>query len=108
DALFPEDNPVGQPIRIGVVPFEVIGVLGAKGVQADGDEDNQVVVPIRTALRRVFNTTALSTIFVSVTHQGAMTDVETEMAAVLRADHRLGRDGEADDFAIQNAARMFA
>jgi putative ABC transport system permease protein len=108
DALFPGDDPVGQQIRIGAVPFDVIGVLAAKGVQADGDEDNQAVVPIRTALRRVFNATALSTIYVSVSDEGAMTDAETEIGALLRTDHRIDRDGRADDFEIQNAARMFA
>lgn len=107
DALFPDDDAVNQDIRIGNVPFEVIGVLAAKGTQADGDEDNQVIVPIRTALRRVFNTTALSTIFVSVTDQHATVDAEHEIAGVLRADHRLGNEGQSDDFEVQNAARMF-
>ena len=108
DALFPDDDPIGQQIRIGNVPFDVIGVLAGKGVQADGDEDNQAVVPIRTALRRVFNTTALSTIYVSVNDQRAMTDAETQIGSVLRIDHRADQDGRADDFEIQNAARMFA
>jgi putative ABC transport system permease protein len=108
DALFPDDDPVGQQVRIGAVPFDVIGVLAGKGVQADGDEDNQAVVPIRTALRRVFNTTALSTIYVSVSDERAMTDAETEIAVLLRTDHRVDREGRADDFEIQNAARMFA
>jgi len=108
DALFPDDDPVGQPLRIGDVPFDIVGVLEAKGVQADGDEDNQAVVPVQTALRRVFNTTSLTTIFVSVKDDRAMTDAETEIGALLREDHRLGRDGQSDDFAIQSAARMFA
>jgi putative ABC transport system permease protein len=108
DALFPDDDPVGQPVRIRDVPFEIVGVLAAKGVQADGDEDNQVVVPVRTALRRVFNTTALTTIFVSAKDDRAVTDVESEIGAVLRENHRLGEEGQPDDFEIQNAARMFA
>jgi putative ABC transport system permease protein len=108
DALFLDDDPVGEQLRIRDVPFDIVGVLLPKGVQADGDEDNQVVVPVKTALRRVFNTTSLTTIFVSVKDDRAMTDAETEMGAVLREDHRLGGEGQPDDFEIQNAARMFA
>ncbi len=108
DALFPREDPVGAQVRLGDVPFDVVGVLEAKGVQADGDEDNQVVVPIRTALRRVFNTTFLSTILVSVKDERAMADCEAEIADLLRSGHRLARDGRSDDFEIQNAARTFA
>ncbi len=107
DALFPDEEAVGQPLRIDGVPFDVVGVLAAKGVQADGDEDNQVLVPIRTALRRVFNTTSLSTIFVSVEDNQPLTEAESDIRAVLRADHRLG-DGQPDDFEVQNAAQMLA
>jgi putative ABC transport system permease protein len=107
EALFPGEDPVGQQIRIRGVPFDVVGVLAPKGVMAGGDEDNQVLVPIRTALRRVFNTTSLNTVFVSVKDAGSMDEAETEIAAVLRDRHRLDRSGRPDDFEIQNAARMF-
>src|SRR5207302_999234 len=67
EALFGREEAIGREIRIGVVPFEVIGVLRGKGVLADGsDEDNQILIPIRTALRRVLNTRRLSAVFVSV------------------------------------------
>ena len=62
EALFPDGDAVGAEVRVRGVPFDVIGVLEAKGVSADGgDEDNQIVVPLRTAMRRVFNTTWLTT-----------------------------------------------
>src|SRR5262249_24399789 len=60
-ALF-DANPVGRSIRIRGIPFEVIGSLAPKGVVAGGDEDNQIVVPIRTARRRLFNATWLTSI----------------------------------------------
>lgn len=106
DALFDED-PVGQPIRIRGIPFDVIGVLAAKGVVAGGDEDNQVVVPIRTALRRVFNRVSLTSIFVTVADAGRMGDAEREIAAGLRERHRIG-PGEQPDFEVQNAASFIA
>jgi putative ABC transport system permease protein len=106
DALFDGDAS-GQRIRIHSVPFTVIGVLAAKGVQADGDEDNQVLVPLRTALRRVFNVTWLTTIFVSATDPRAVAMAETAIDALLRRRHRPTVDGQPD-FEIQDATKFFA
>jgi putative ABC transport system permease protein len=101
DALF-EHDPIGEAIRIRGVPFEIIGVLAAKGVVAGGDEDNQIVIPIRTALRRVFNATWLTTIFVRVTNSDMMPEAEREIAGVLRQRHRIAPEAQAD-FDVQNA-----
>jgi putative ABC transport system permease protein len=106
DALF-DGHPVGRQIRIERIPFEVIGVLAPKGVLADGDEDNQVLVPIRTALRRVFNTNWLNVVFVSARDPGSTAVAEAGIGAVLRQRHRAARDGEPD-FEIQNADKFFA
>lgn len=109
EQLFPGEDPVGRSIRIRGVPFEVVGTLEAKGVLADGsDEDNQVLIPLRTALRRVFNTTWLSTVFVSVRDPRTMDEAQTEIAALLRERHRLGRTGKPDDFEVQNKTRFLA
>jgi putative ABC transport system permease protein len=105
-ALF-DENPVGESIRIRGIPFEVIGALAPKGVVAGGDEDNQIVVPIRTALRRLFNATWLTSIFVNVTDSRAMPDAESEISGILRARHRVGPD-EQPDFEVQNAATFLA
>jgi putative ABC transport system permease protein len=102
DTLFPGDDPVGQQIRVRGATFDIIGVLDAKGVLADGDEDNQVVVPVRTALRRVFNSRSLTTVFVSVKNGRNMEGAAREIGALLRERHRAG------DVEIQNAARFFA
>ncbi len=109
EQLFPGEDPVGRPIRIRGVPFEVLGVLESKGVQADGsDEDNQVVIPLRTALRRVFNTTWLSTVFVSIRDPQTMKEAEAEITDLLRERHQLERNGKPDDFAVQNKTRFLA
>ena len=106
DALFDED-PVGREIRIRGVPFDVIGVLALKGVLADGDEDDQVLVPIRTALRRVFNTTSLSAVYVSVSDARSVSVTKDEIGVELGRRHRPTRDG-TPDFEVQDAARFFA
>jgi putative ABC transport system permease protein len=104
--LFDGAEARGQTIRIRGVPFDVIGVLAEKGALADGsDEDNRVLIPIRTALRRVFNSTWLDPIFVSVQDPRQMSGAEYEIASVLRIRHGLDAAGKPDDFAIQNKSR---
>src|SRR5262245_10457868 len=105
-ALFDED-PVGQSIRLRGIPFEVIGSLAPQGVVAGGDEDNQIVVPIRTARRRLFNATWLTSIFVNVSDSRAMPDAEREIGRVLRVRHGVAAD-ERPDFEVQNAASFLA
>lgn len=106
ESLF-DDDPVGEQVRIRRVPFDVIGVLAPKGALADGDEDNQVLVPIRTALRRVVNSTWLSSVFVSVRGGDPQNfrDAESAIGALLRQRHRVGSEGQPD-FEVQNAARF--
>jgi putative ABC transport system permease protein len=107
EELFKGTDPVGQEIRIRGVPFEVIAVLEPKGVTADGsNEDNQVLIPIRTALRRVFNSTWLNEVFVSIRDIKKMEYAQGEMANLLRDRHGLERADKPDDFAIQNTSKL--
>jgi putative ABC transport system permease protein len=104
EALFPDSlQPVGRTIRIGRVPFEVIGVLAPKGVSVDGSatEDDRILVPLETALRRLFNTEYLKAIFLEVRASSPMADAEEEVAAILRERHDIPV-GAKDDFAIQH------
>ncbi|HLA76043.1 MAG TPA: ABC transporter permease [Vicinamibacteria bacterium] len=108
DTLFPGADPIGLAIRIRGVPFEVVGVLEPRGVLADGsDEDSKVLIPIRTALRRVFNSRWLTAIFVAVGDPERMAEAELAIRDLLRERHRLGT-GKPDDFAIQNQAKLLA
>ncbi len=102
-ALFDGGDGVGKEIRVRGVIFEVIGVLEAKGVLPDGsDEDNQILVPIRTALRRVINTTWLTSVFVRVNDPKKMAEARTEITSLVRERH--GRN----DFAIQSTSKFLA
>jgi putative ABC transport system permease protein len=111
ERLFGDQDPgalVGQPIRLRGIPFEVVGVLAAKGVQPDGsDEDNQIVIPIRTALRRVFNVTSLSSVGVSLRDPRRMEEAQAQIRALLRERHRRGA-GKADDFEVQDRTKLLA
>jgi putative ABC transport system permease protein len=105
--LFPGADPLGRQIRIGRVPFEVVGLLAPKGLDPNGaDQDDIIVIPLRTAMRRVLNVTHLQTIYVQARGSGALARAEQEIRAVLRDRHRLG--AKADDFTIQNQATLLA
>ena len=109
EMLFDDRNSVGQQILVRGIPFEVVGVLKAKGVLADGsDEDDRVVIPIRTALRRVFNQTWLNPIFISVDHVANMDEARTEIAELLRVRHGLIERDQPDDFSIQDKTQVLA
>jgi len=106
--LFPGEDAVGRAVRLRGLPFEVVGVLEAKGIQADGsDQDGNVFIPIRTALRRVFNTTWISAVFVSVAERPQMDAAAAAVRATLRERHRLA-PGADDDFQVQDQARLLA
>ena len=101
--LFGDEPALGRSIRLGGVPFDVIGVLEAKGVTADGtDHDGQVFVPVRTAMRRLKNVTWLNAVFVRAASPGAIPLAERAIADVLAARH------ERVDFEIQNTAVLLA
>jgi putative ABC transport system permease protein len=107
--LFPGEDPVGREVRIGRVPFQVIGTLAERGASAGGmDEDTQVLVPVRTALRRVFNVRALTNVFVTVADERDTARARDEISALLRERHRLDRHGRPDDFAVQDQAKLLA
>ena len=102
-SLFGNADPVGEIILIGRVPFKVTGVLKAKGVNAEGANlDVQVLIPVKTALRRVFNADYLDRIFVEVDNPSLMKTTETEIISALRDYHRLGVMGKENDFTIDN------
>jgi putative ABC transport system permease protein len=104
ELLFPDGNPVGKTVRLGKIPFVVIGVLESKGATVDGlsEEDNQVLIPIQTAMRRAFNLDFIKMIYVQVGDGDRMGAAEEQIADVLRTRHRTGERGRGDDFAIQN------
>lgn len=103
DNLFEGKDPIGETIRLRKIPFEVIGVLKSKGVSPEGsNEDNQILIPINTALRRVFNLNYINSIYVRVKNRRSMATAEKQIAALLRERHRLDIKNKADDFIIQN------
>jgi len=109
-SLFPDSlDPVGSTLRIGRVPFEVIGVLAPKGMSVAGasSEDDRVFVPVETALRRLANLDYLSLIYVQAVGGRAMDQAAAETAAILRVRHDVPDRGP-DDFTLQNQQVVLA
>ncbi len=103
--LFGDENPVGKTMRIQQNPFIVIGVLGSKGQNLDGrDQDDTVIIPLSTAQRKVFGTPFLGSvrmIMVQADSAEGMPRVMESVSSLLRQRHRL-RDGMPDDFFMRN------
>lgn len=107
--LFAGRDAVGRDIRVRGVPFVVVGVLPARGVLADGsDEDAQVLVPLRTAMRRVLNVTWLNGIFVGAARRESTAEAADGIRALLRARHGRGGRTAGDDFEVQDGRRYLA
>jgi len=101
--LFRNVNPVGKVIKINNIPFEVIGVLKAKGLSYDGaNEDDMIFIPMNTGMRRVFNVNYLKNIYVKVKSKENISSTEKEIRSILREKHRLNIHSKEDDFSIQN------
>jgi putative ABC transport system permease protein len=97
---------VGETIRINNVPFEVIGILEPKGVNYAGiDEDDQILIPISTALRRLFNVTYLGSLYIQARDERAMGAAARQVTEILRDRHRI-RSGQPEDFTLQTQAEI--
>ena len=105
--LFGKNDPIGETVRIGRVPFKVIGIMESKGTDLNGvDQDDQIFIPVQTALRRVFNLTYINTINLQVLSSNEMDVAIKQVSEVLRERHRLDRLNKPDDFTIQNQVEL--
>jgi putative ABC transport system permease protein len=108
--LFNGADPVGQSIRINNVPFRVIGELESKGGSGFGNQDDQVLVPLTTALSRLQRNrfgggNVVSQISVQVASANQMQDAIQQISDVLRVRHHIRYD---DDFTIRSQQDMLA
>lgn len=107
--LFGDMNPINKTMRIGNVPFKVIGLLKTKGQSGMGmDQDDLVFIPITTAQKKVFGTDFPGTVkMINVKAQNAeiLSTTEADIKELLQTRHRIGKNQE-DDFEIRNLAEM--
>ena len=109
EALFGSEPAVGQRVIIGQVPFQVIGVLRERGTDLSGsDQDDVVLIPLRTALRRILNQDWLGGIYLQARSQADMAEGAEQVRWLLRERHDLDRRRADDDFEIQTQAELMS
>ncbi len=100
--LFGASSPVGQRLLVNRVPFTVVGVLAERGQGLDvSNEDNQIYVPLTTAMRRLMNADHYSGIVVEIESLQAMDDSADRLRSLLHQLHH-SRSNQPDDFQVQN------
>jgi macrolide transport system ATP-binding/permease protein len=101
--LFGGTNPIGETIKINRVSFQVLGILPVKGATGFGDQDDVIVVPVSTAMRRLLGKTYLDSIDVEVASADASAGVQDAAIDLLGERHHVRQDPE-DAFQIRNMA----
>ncbi len=106
DKLFGGQSPVGSEIRLKGFSCEIIGLLRSKGQAAMGqDQDDMVVMPLRTVQRRLTGTQDIGRIMVSVKQEASMDAVKLQLASLLRERRRIG-ETEEDDFRVMDTRQL--
>ena len=107
-ALFPGSDPVGQTVRLRNVPFRVIGVLTEKGQNAQGsDQDDVVLAPYTTVRNRLAGRMFIAQILASASSPEDIDAAQKEAALILREAHALS-EWEEDDFTVRNQTEIAA
>jgi putative ABC transport system permease protein len=102
--LFPNEDPIGQLIRVRNVPFRVVGVLSSKGQSAMGtDNDDIVLAPATTVLDRLVGGRYINYIQASAVSLQEINQAQDELTKIMREAHHL-HPGEDDDFTVRNQA----
>jgi len=107
--LFGDVDPIGKTIRIGNIPFKVIGLLKSKGSSGMGqDQDDLVFIPITTAQRKVFGTDfpgTVNMITVKAQNDDVISMAQQDIEEILKSRHHIGSKQD-NDFEIRNLAEM--
>ena len=107
DNLFPAgSDPIGKVIRCNQIPFRVIGVLKSKGYNSMGmDQDDVVLAPYSTVMKRLLAQTYLSGIFASALTEDMTDEAVDEITTILRREHKL-KETDDDDFTIRTQQEL--
>lgn len=98
--LFGDSSPLDEEILIGRVPFRIVGVLEPVGMDPHGeDRDEDVIVPVTTAMRRLQNTEYFNMAKLVVDNVDLVDEDADQISEILRQRHQLA-EGEEDDFYI--------
>jgi putative ABC transport system permease protein len=103
DQLFPDEDPLGQVLRIRDIPFQIVGVLTPKGFNLFGqDQDDIVIVPYTSHMHRITTRTFLNDILVEASSDKTINLAQNEITDLLTARHR----SKDPDFTVRNQADL--
>jgi putative ABC transport system permease protein len=105
--LFPGgESPIGKIIRFNAIPLKIIGLLGVKGENAFGqDQDDIILAPYSTVMKRILSSIYLQNIYASAINENSADQAVDEMSQILRTSHRL-RSTDQDDFLVRSQAEL--
>lgn len=100
------EDPIGKIIRFNKIPFKVIGVLGEKGENTFGqDQDDIILAPYTSVQKRILAITHIQTIYASAVDEQSSDTATKEISAILRSNHKL-QPADDDDFSIRTQAEL--
>jgi len=103
DQLFPNENPVGQTIRIRNLPFKIVGLLESKGFNLFGqDQDDVVIVPYSSHMRRITFRIFINSILVQAASTEAINKVQSDISDLLLSRHH----SREPDFTVRNQVEL--
>ena len=102
--LFGTSNPIGETIKINLINFKVIGILPEKGSAGPQDQDDTVIIPVTTAMYRVFGKQYVDSIYVEAAGPGAINAAQEAISKLIIKEHRLITEDQKDSFQIRNMA----
>ena len=107
DNLFPDGtNPIGRIVRFGKIPLKVVGTLTPKGTNSMGmDQDDVVLAPYTTVMKRMLATDHLQGLFASAIDEDYTDQAINEITSILREQHKL-KEGADDDFDIRSQKEL--
>ena len=106
--LFGDVDPVNRQIRVGNIPFKVIGTLKSKGQSGPFDQDDLIMIPITTAQKKVFGTDfpgTVNMILVKGYDSDSLNETIEDITEILVTRHNIGKNQD-NDFEIRNSAEF--
>src|SRR3989338_5584541 len=105
--LFLNSNPIGEMIKINKINFQVIGILPEKGATSWRDQDDIVVIPLNTAMRRVLGKDFVDSIDIEIMDANSMEDSQEQIKNLIIQNHRIPAS-QQESFEIRNLAEIQA
>ncbi|GIL18256.1 MAG: macrolide export ATP-binding/permease protein MacB [Oligoflexia bacterium] len=106
--LFNNTNPIGEMIKINKINFQIIGVLPPKGANAFRDQDDVVIIPVLTAMKRVFGRDYLEMLEVEIDRPENIPQAQEEIRQVITNQHKIPISQQGEAYVVRNMADIQA